>query len=52
MATVQRPHDADARQHRWPVMFGDQQPRLHAGRVRGGCLQMPVSMTALDCHTL
>jgi hypothetical protein len=31
MATVQRPHDADAREHRWPVMFGDQQPRLHGG---------------------
>jgi hypothetical protein len=22
---VQRPHDTDARKHRWPVMFGDEQ---------------------------
>jgi hypothetical protein len=28
---VQCPRDADARKHRWPVMFYDQQQRLHRG---------------------
>jgi hypothetical protein len=26
---VQCPHHADPREHRWPVMFGDQQQRFH-----------------------
>jgi hypothetical protein len=26
---VYRSHDADASEHRWPVMFGDEQQRLH-----------------------
>jgi hypothetical protein len=29
--TVQCPHDADAREHRWAVMFDDQEHRLDRG---------------------
>jgi hypothetical protein len=28
---VDRPHDADAREQRWPVLFCDQQLGLHRG---------------------
>jgi hypothetical protein len=28
---VQRPHDTDAREQRWPVKFRDQQQRFHGG---------------------
>jgi hypothetical protein len=31
MAPVQRPHDSDARKHRWPVKFRNQQKSLHRG---------------------
>jgi hypothetical protein len=27
--SIQCPHDADAREQLWPVMFGDEQQRLH-----------------------
>ena len=29
--TVQRPHDTDAREHRWPAMLRNQQKSLHRG---------------------
>jgi hypothetical protein len=29
--TIQRSHDADAREHCWPVMFCNQQKRRHRG---------------------
>jgi hypothetical protein len=29
--TVQRPHDADPGQHRWPAVFGYEDQRLHGG---------------------
>jgi hypothetical protein len=29
--TVQRSHEADLGEHRWPVVLGDQQQRLHRG---------------------
>jgi len=29
--TIQRPHDADACKHCWPVMFRNEQQRLHRG---------------------
>ena len=31
MATVQRSHNTDAREQRWPVMLCDQQQRFHRG---------------------
>jgi len=36
VAPVQRPHHPDAREHRRPVMFGDQQQRFHRGLPVGG----------------
>jgi hypothetical protein len=44
--SVKCPHYADAREHRWAVVLGDQQQRLHCGLPLFGRLTQPDSSAA------